>query len=100
MEGDLGRGRRKNERLSRAVGVKKHQMKEKDDPQNREGKDEVQAKETGKGSISNGKATSDSVCDILTNKGDCSYKASNYSSTSEAHLSSGKDVTDECGRHH
>jgi len=75
-------------------------VKEENDRQDYEGEDKVKAKETSKGSISDGEATSDSVSDILTNKRDRSYKASDYSSTSETHLSSRKDVTDECGCHH
>lgn len=67
---------------------------------NCERKNKVQTKESGKCGISDRKATSDSVRDVLANKRNCRYKAGDNSCPSETHLPSGKNITNECGSHH
>lgn len=60
----------------------------------------MQAEEASKGSVSNGETASDSIGDILTYERNCSYKASNYSGTSEAHLTSWQYVSNKGSCHH
>ena len=98
MEGDLVGVRIDTGRVVRAGFVQEDEVNHSYSSDD-EREQEVECEESSEGGIVHGEAPSDSLNESAPNVWDCGKKVGDDSGTSERHLSSGEDVSNE-GSHH